>query len=178
MLAYLNDPSVQTALHVDGSYTTPMIVNADDDLRIPGDDVVDTDKNNRVIININSQEEQQHYHSVLNHQEVMLADGRVSNTDADAHQWDVCNDEVNQHWAFNDYLSDTTSLYSTIYTHKNKPSNSAAVADDDDDYNYNVMMMIMMMIIMIIRIIVARILMMMIVRILMMMMVMMMIQHY
>ena len=72
----------------------------------------------------------QHYHVVLNPEEEILADDRVSSTDIDVHQWDVCNDAVNQHWAFNDYLSDTTSLYSTIYAHKNKPSN-----DDHADYN-------------------------------------------
>jgi hypothetical protein len=136
-LAYLNDPFVQTALHVDGSYTTPIITKADDDLRVPGDDIVDTD--------MNSQEEQ-HYHGVLNHEKVILADRRVSSTDIDAHQWDVCNDAVNQHWAFNDYLSDTTSLYSTIYDHKNKPSN----ADDDCNYINLIVMMMMMMMIMIV----------------------------
>lgn len=104
----------------------------------------------------------QHYHGVLNHEEVILADDRVSSTDIDAHQWDVCNDAVNQHWAFNDYLSDTTSLYSTIYAHKNKPSNT-----DDDDYNNNSLIVMMIIIVMIM--IVVWILMMKIMR---------MIQHY
>ncbi len=35
--------------------------------------------------------------------------------------WAPCSDSVNGGWAFNDYLADTTILYSKIVQHKNKP---------------------------------------------------------
>lgn len=36
-------------------------------------------------------------------------------------EWSQCSDEVNENWAFSDYLADTTYLYSRIYNHPNKP---------------------------------------------------------
>jgi hypothetical protein len=36
-------------------------------------------------------------------------------------RWAACSDSVNGGWAFNDYLADTTILYSKIVNHKNKP---------------------------------------------------------
>lgn len=37
--------------------------------------------------------------------------------------WGECSDEVNLGWAFNDYLADTTILYSKIFNHPKKPWN-------------------------------------------------------
>jgi len=37
--------------------------------------------------------------------------------------WDWCTDSVNEQWALNDYLADTTSLYKFVHTHPHRPPN-------------------------------------------------------
>lgn len=37
-------------------------------------------------------------------------------------KWDFCSDDVNENWSFNDYLADTTELYSKIFSHEKKPT--------------------------------------------------------
>lgn len=36
-------------------------------------------------------------------------------------RWAECDDTVNGHWSFSDYLSDTTALYGRVYQHAHKP---------------------------------------------------------
>ena len=119
IIGYLNDPLVQKALHVDGIYTTPT-----DGQSIDDDNVVFFDDDNSLRkTNLESFVSKDHLLEVKNINPRISLDQTIQSNPM-IHRWDVCNDAVNNFWAFNDYLSDTTSLYSHIYNHPNKPGNS------------------------------------------------------
>ena len=53
--------------------------------------------------------------------------GAGKETQSESIKWDFCSDVVFEQWAFNDYLGDTTHLYSEVYNHKHKPKGTETI---------------------------------------------------
>lgn len=99
---YLNDPAVQAALHVS---TMPNPV---------------PDRNSGTVTPTTTTTTTATQHDIPNDNSgTPTTSAKVKAKPP--RRWDFCSDEVNENWAFNDYLADTTALYRAIYTHPHKP---------------------------------------------------------